>query len=44
MVKKQVAYDPKIVIQDEQKIRARRVARLRKEAEKSGCRIEMITT
>lgn len=43
MVKKQIAYDPKIVVQDEQKIKTRRVARLRREAEKLGCRIEIIT-
>lgn len=44
MVKKQTSYDPKKVVLDEEKIKARRVARLRKEAEKLGCRVEILTT
>ena len=40
MVKKQVPYDPKKIIIDEEKLRAKKIARLRKEAEKLGCRIE----
>ncbi len=42
MVKKQTKYDPKIVVIDEEKLRAKRIARLQKEAEKLGCRIETI--
>jgi transposase len=40
MIKKQTKYDPKIVVLDEEKIRARKIARLQKEAEKLGCRLE----
>jgi transposase len=42
MVKKQVKYDPKIVVADEQQLRARKIARLKKEAEKLGCRVEAL--
>jgi transposase len=42
MVKKQTSYDPKIVALDEAKIRARKIARLQKEAEKLGCRIDIL--
>ena len=42
MVKKQTTYDPKIVALDEAKIRARKIARLQKEAEKLGCRIDIL--
>ena len=44
MVKKQTAYDPKIVALDEAKIKARKISRLQKEAEKLGCRIEILVT
>lgn len=42
MVKKQTKYDPKIVVLDEEKIRAKKIVRLQKEAEKLGCRIELL--
>lgn len=42
MVKKKTAYDPKIIAIDEEKIRARKIARLRKEAEKLGCKLEAL--
>lgn len=42
MVKKQTAYDPKMVVIDEEKSRARKMARLQKEAEKMGCRLEVL--
>ena len=42
MIKNQTCYDPKKTVLDEEKIKARRVARLRKEAEKLGCRVEVI--
>jgi transposase len=42
MIKKQTAYDPKIVALDEVKLKARKLARLQKEAEKLGCRIEIL--
>ncbi len=35
MVKKQISYDPKKVVADEEKIRAKKIARLQKEAEMS---------
>jgi transposase len=41
MVKKQASYDPKIVALDEEKIKARKIARLQKEAEKLGCKLEV---
>lgn len=42
MVKKQTKYDPKIIVMDEEKLRAKKIARLQKEAEKLGCRLETI--
>lgn len=42
MIKKQTKYNPKVVVIDEEKIRARKIARLQKEAEKVGCRVEAI--
>jgi transposase len=42
MVKKQTKYDPKVVVIDEEKQRARKIARLRKEAEKLGCRLDNV--
>lgn len=42
MVKKQTSYDPKIVALDEDQIRKKKIARLRKEAEKLGCKIETL--
>jgi len=41
MVKKQTAYNPKIVVMDADKINEQKIARLRKEAKKLGCRIEI---
>lgn len=41
MVKKQTHYDPKKVVIDEEKLRARKISRLQKEAEKLGCRLEV---
>ena len=40
MIKKQTKYDPKIIVMDEEKIKAKKIARLQKEAEKLGCRVE----
>lgn len=42
MVKKQTAYDPKIIAIDEEKLKAKKLARLQKDAEKLGCRIEIL--
>lgn len=42
MVKKQTKYDPKIVVINEEKLRAKKIARLQKEAEKLGCKLETI--
>jgi desulfoferrodoxin (superoxide reductase-like protein) len=42
MIKKQTKYDPKIVVMDEERLRAKKIARLKKEAEKLGCRIEYL--
>lgn len=42
MIKKQTCYDPKIVVLDEEKIRVRKIARLQKEAQKLGCRVEIL--
>lgn len=42
MVKKQTKYDPRIVALDEEKIRKRKITRLQKEAEKLGCKIEIM--
>ena len=41
MVKKQTAYNPKIVALDEEKIKAKKIARLQKEAEKLGCTLQI---
>lgn len=41
MVKKQTSYDPKKVVIDEEKLRAKKILRLQKEAEKLGCRLEI---
>lgn len=43
MVKKQTVYDPKIVALDEEKLKQRKIARLKKEAEKLGCTIKLPT-
>ena len=42
LVKNQTPYDPKIVVMDEEKRKARKIARLRKEAEKIGCKLEVL--
>jgi len=42
MLKKQTKYDPKIVVMDEEKLKAKKIARLQKEAEKLGCRVERV--
>jgi hypothetical protein len=42
MVKKQTKYDRRIVVLDEEKLRAKKIARLQKEAEKLGCRLEHV--
>lgn len=42
MVKKQTGYDPKIVALDEEQIRKKKIARLQKEAEKLGCKVEYL--
>ena len=44
MVKKQSCYSPRIVVLDEQKLMAKKIARLQKEAQKLGCRLEMLAT
>ncbi len=41
MIKKQTRYDSKIVAPDEDKIKAHKIARLRKEAQKLGCTLEI---
>jgi transposase len=41
MVKKQTNYDPRKVMLDEEKLRRRKIARLQKEAEKLGCKLEI---
>lgn len=43
LVKNQTPYDPKIVVMDEEKRKARKIARLRKEAEKIGCKLEVLS-
>jgi len=43
MLKKQTAYDAKIVAMDADRIRAQKIARLSKEAKKLGCRTEIET-
>jgi len=42
MVKRQSSYDPKLVALDEQKIKDNKIARLQKEAQKLGCRLEVL--
>lgn len=42
MVKRRTSYDPKLVALDEQKIKEKKIARLQKEAQKLGCRIEVL--
>jgi transposase len=42
MVKHQTDYDRKKVALDEEKIKARKILRLRKEAEKLGCKVEVL--
>lgn len=42
MVQKQTAYDPKIVALDEEKIKQRKIERLKKDAEKLGCKIQIL--
>lgn len=42
MVKKKTAYDPKVVALDQEKIKARKIARLQKEAEKLGCSLNVV--
>jgi transposase len=44
MVKKQTPYNPKLVIADEHKLRAGKIDRLKKEAEKLGCTVEPLVT
>jgi len=41
MVQRQTAYDPKIIALDEAKLKERKIARLKKEAEKLGCTINL---
>jgi hypothetical protein len=41
MLRRKTAYDPKIVVTDEDKLRAKRFERLKKEAEKLGCRVDV---
>lgn len=41
MVKKKMKYDPKIVALDQEQVRARKIARLQKEAEKMGCTLHV---
>ena len=41
MVKKKMSYDPKIVALDQEQIKARKIARLQKEAEKLGCSLNI---
>ena len=42
MVKNQTNYNPKIVAIDEETIKRRKIARLQKEAEKLGCKLEIL--
>ena len=42
MVKKKTKYDPKIVALNQEQIKARKIARLQKEAEKLGCAISIV--
>jgi transposase len=41
MLRRKTAYDPKIVVINEEKIKAKRIERLRKEAEKLGCKLDV---
>jgi transposase len=41
MMRRKTPYDPKVVVVNEEKIRAKRIERLRKEAEKLGCRLDV---
>lgn len=41
MVRKKISYDPKIVALDQDQIKARKIARLKKEAEKLGCTLHI---
>lgn len=43
MVRKKISHDPKIVALDQEQIKARKIARLRKEAEKLGCSLHIKT-
>ncbi len=42
MVRKKISYDPKVVALDQEQIKARKIARLKKEAEKLGCKIDVV--
>lgn len=42
MVKKKTKYDPKLVALDQEQIKARKIARLKKEAEKLGCSLNIV--
>jgi transposase len=42
MVSKKTAYDPKLAALDQEQIKARKIARLTKEAEKLGCTVNMV--
>jgi transposase len=42
MIKKQTTYNPKLVVINEEKTRARRIEHLKKEAEKLGCILEIV--
>jgi transposase len=41
MLRRKTVYDPKIVVVNEEKLRAKRIDRLKKQAEKLGCRVEV---
>ncbi|MBC8052078.1 MAG: IS110 family transposase [Sphingobacteriaceae bacterium] len=41
MVSKKTSYDPKLVALDQEQVKARKIARLKKEAEKLGCTINV---
>ncbi len=43
MIKKQTSYNPKVAAIDEEKVKARKIARLQKEAQKLGYRVECVT-
>jgi len=42
MVSKKTAYDPKLVALDQEQVKARKTARLKKQAEKLGCTVNMV--